>query len=166
MSEPPKLLVNKPKKSQLKQVEQPTPPPSSAPHSAPAEPVKDSFGRRYKFLWPLLIVVNISVGAYLFMRTKKKDVGPDEEVKDVSNSSGPATVVNAAVTETPVASLPIVEPPKPRQPIPEEQQRELFKWLLEEKRKIKPRDAEERKCIDEEKAILKQFIRSKSIPTL
>ncbi|KAG9151024.1 hypothetical protein Leryth_003132 [Lithospermum erythrorhizon] len=117
-------------------------------------------------LWPLLIVVNISVGAYLFMRTKKKDVGPDEEVKDVSNSSGPATVVNAAGTETPVASLPIVEPPKPRQPIPEEQQRELFKWLLEEKRKIKPRDAEERKCIDEEKAILKQFIRSKSIPTL
>jgi hypothetical protein len=37
---------------------------------------------------------------------------------------------------------------------------------LEEKRKIKPKDREEKKQIDEEKAILKQFIRAKSNPSL
>ena len=52
------------------------------------------------------------------------------------------------------------------EPIPEDQQRELFKWLLEEKRKIKPKDPEEKKRIDEEKAILKQFIRVKPIPSI
>ncbi|KAI5415154.1 hypothetical protein KIW84_040563 [Lathyrus oleraceus] len=47
-----------------------------------------------------------------------------------------------------------------RAPIPEEQQREVFKWMLEEKRKMKPKDAMEKKQIDEEKDILKQFLRS------
>nr|POE55874.1 hypothetical protein CFP56_48567 [Quercus suber] len=41
-----------------------------------------------------------------------------------------------------------------REPIPEDQQQELFKWMLEEKKKIKPKDPEEKKRIDEEKAIL------------
>lgn len=55
-------------------------------------------------------------------------------------------------------------PVKVLEPIPEDQQRELFSWMLEEKRKVKPRDREEKKRIDEDKAILKQFIRAKSIP--
>ncbi|GAA0141324.1 hypothetical protein LIER_35371 [Lithospermum erythrorhizon] len=143
MSEPPKLLVNKPKKSQLKKVEQPCSTPSSASTATAWRLLQ--FRRRYKFLWPVLLAVNFSVGAYLFMRTKKKDVEIDEEKKDVSTSS--------------IAC-------QPREPILEDQQRELFKWLLEEKRKMKPIDAFEKKCIDEEKAILKQFIRSQSIPTL
>ena len=37
---------------------------------------------------------------------------------------------------------------KLRESIPEDQQRELFKWMLEEKRKIKPKDPEEKKRID------------------
>ena len=37
---------------------------------------------------------------------------------------------------------------KLRESILEDQQRELFKWMLEEKRKIKPKDPEEKKCID------------------
>ncbi|KAG9132042.1 hypothetical protein Leryth_017824 [Lithospermum erythrorhizon] len=92
MREPPKLLVNKPKKSQLKKVEQPCSTPSSASTATalaapPAQVPKESLARRYKFLWPLLLAVNFSVGAYLFMRTKKKDVEIDEEKKDVSTSS-------------------------------------------------------------------------------
>ncbi|AEC06892.1 transmembrane protein [Arabidopsis thaliana] len=53
-----------------------------------------------------------------------------------------------------------------RKPIPEDEQKELFKWILEEKRKIEPKDRKEKKQIDEEKAILKQFIRAERIPKL
>ena len=45
-------------------------------------------------------------------------------------------------------------------------QRKLFKWMLEEKMKIKPKDPDEKKHIDEEKAILKQFFQAKSIPSV
>ena len=45
-------------------------------------------------------------------------------------------------------------------------QRKLFKWMLEEKMKIKPKDPDEKKCIDEEKAIFGQFIQAKSIPSV
>lgn len=103
--------------------------------------------------------------AYFFTRTKKKDTGEQGEVPSVPSTtvSSPAT----AVPEKPsTPAAPIIEPPKPREPIPVDQQKELFKWMLEEKRKMKPKDAEERKRIDEEKAILKQFIRAKSIPSL
>lgn len=51
-----------------------------------------------------------------------------------------------------------------RKPIPEDDQRELFKWILEEKRKIEPKDRKEKKQLDEDKAILKQFIRAERIP--
>ncbi|XP_010467903.1 PREDICTED: uncharacterized protein LOC104747888 [Camelina sativa] len=53
-----------------------------------------------------------------------------------------------------------------RKPIPEDEQKELFKWILEEKRKIEPKDRKEKKQIDQEKAILKQFIRADRIPKL
>ncbi|KAL5076287.1 hypothetical protein RYX36_015271 [Vicia faba] len=46
----------------------------------------------------------------------------------------------------------------------EEQQREVFKWMMEEKRKVTPKDAMEKKQIDEEKHFLKQFMRAMSIP--
>ena len=51
-------------------------------------------------------------------------------------------------------------------PIPADQQLDLFKWILEEKRKAKPKDLEEKKIIGEEKAILKHFIKTKSVPNL
>ncbi|KAL7095952.1 hypothetical protein ACP275_10G054800 [Erythranthe tilingii] len=53
-----------------------------------------------------------------------------------------------------------------RQPVPEEHQREIFKWILEERRKVKPLNQEEMKRIDEDKAILEEFIRSNSVPTI
>ncbi|KAF8025701.1 hypothetical protein BT93_F2513 [Corymbia citriodora subsp. variegata] len=178
--EGPKLYTNKPKKAQLKQSgKEFAPPPSSAaaasytmgsqpqPPPPPPPPPKESFARRYKFLWPLLLTVNLAVGAYLFMRTSKKDETITEEgdSKAVSSTPESTTVTTTiAATEKPVPVPIITEPIKPREPIPEDQQRELFKWILEEKRKIKPRDREERKRLDEEKAILKQFIRAKSLP--
>ncbi|KAK5792558.1 uncharacterized protein LOC108487435 isoform X2 [Gossypium arboreum] len=180
MSQGPKLYDNKPKKAQLKQFQQhqkgkefpstssgaasysmgqPPPPP-------PPQPPKESFARRYKFLWPLLLAVNFTVGAYLFMRTKKKDTNLAEDDVDLSPpvSTTPVTATPVTETQSPVSS--ITQPLKLPEPIPESQQRELFKYILEEKRKVKPKDPEEKKRLDEEKAILKQFIRAKSIPQL
>lgn len=98
----------------------------------------------------------------MFTRTKKKDIIEEEQ----GASPIPAKDTTPHVAETPVSPPPIESPVIKREPIPEDQQRELFKWILEEKRKIKPKDAEEKRRIDEEKALLKNFIRSKSIPSI
>ncbi|XWS18881.1 hypothetical protein CRYUN_Cryun32bG0082800 [Craigia yunnanensis] len=132
----------------------------------PPQPPKDSFARRYKFLWPLLLAVNFTVGAYLFTRTKKKDTSITE-ARDVGSTPVSTTTVTAPpVTEKPLPAPSIAQPVKLPEPIPESQQRELFKHVLEEKRKVKPKAPEEKKRVDEEKAILKQFIRAKSIPKI
>lgn len=175
--EGPKLYTNKPKKAQLKQhkhqqnqasssMASSNPPGSAAAAAAPPPPTKESFIRRNKFIWPLLLAVNFAVGAYLFMRTKKKDGVEEAEVPNVGPASVATTATTTTVTEKPLAPPPVIEPPKPREPIPENEQRELYKWMLDEKRKLKPKDPEEKKRIDEEKALLKQFIRAKSIPSL
>ncbi|XP_073295857.1 uncharacterized protein [Primulina huaijiensis] len=171
-----KLFTNKPKRSKLKPVTPSTIASSSStgtasvvppPTPPPPPPPKESFARRYKFTWPLLLAVNFVVGAYLFTRTGKKDVGPEEAEKPDAPATSTSTSPPAApvpISENSV-TRPTVEPVQ-RAPIPEDQQRKLYKWLLQEKRKIKPKDGEEKKRIDEEKAILKQFIRAKFIPNL
>ncbi|XP_021902898.1 uncharacterized protein LOC110818358 isoform X1 [Carica papaya] len=191
MSEAPKLYTNKPKKAtvRLKQFQEQhkgkdfTPPSSSTPSSSssasaaaasyamgsqsapppPPQPPKESFARRYKFLWPLLLTVNLAVGAYLFMRTRKNDGSTVEE--DSVPAATTSTDISNPVTEKPSPPSSSLKPVKLHKPIPENQQRELFKWMLEEKRKVKPKNSEEKKRIDEEKAILKQFIRAEVIPT-
>ncbi|KAK4773492.1 hypothetical protein SAY87_028511 [Trapa incisa] len=185
--EVPTLYANKPKKAHLKRVHElkqsdkesasslsaaarsytmGTPP----PQPPPSPPPKESFARRYKFLWPLLLTVNLAVGAYLFMRTKKKDPSAIDEKEGnvLSSPASTAVVPGATVSEKPLPlpdqSLP--EYLKPGNPIPQDQQRELLKWILEEKRKIKPNNPEEKKHIDEEKALIKHYIRAKSIPNI
>ncbi|XP_060172880.1 uncharacterized protein LOC132603713 isoform X3 [Lycium barbarum] len=119
-------------------------------------------------LYGILLLINIfssvylvSFPAYLFMRTKKNDVGAEAgEVSDSSTSAVTAVAEKQATVPAPV------QPAVVHEPIPEKQQRELMKWILEEKRKLKPKDPEEKRRIDEEKALLKQFIRAKSIPSL
>ncbi|KAL0562276.1 hypothetical protein IC582_002728 [Cucumis melo] len=172
----PKLYANKPTKAQIKQFQEQhkagdaSSSASSSMASAssssppPPQPPKESFARRYKFLWPMLLTVNLAVGAYVFMRTKKQDEHVAEE--EAAPDSAKTTKIAAPVVEESLAKPAIVEPVKVREPIPVDQQRELFKWILEEKRKIKPKDREEKKRIDEEKAILKEFIRAKSIPNI
>ncbi|KAF2301057.1 hypothetical protein GH714_019716 [Hevea brasiliensis] len=100
--------------------------------------------------------------AYLFMRTKKKDTDLEEEV--ATNVSTPPTA--SPLPEKPISLPTIAETVKLHEPIPENQQRELYKWILEEKRKVKPKDPQEKRRVDEDKAILKQFIRAKSIPSI
>lgn len=124
------------------------------------------------------------LAAYIFARPRKKDTSvehhrkaseklvkdkkaeeetkAEEEIK--AKEEVPSSIEMTQFYETTSLSAPTTEPVKVREPIPEDQQRELFKWMLEEKRKIKPKDPEEKKRIDEDKAILKQFIRAKTIP--
>lgn len=130
----------------------------------------------FKFHWCIIVVsestvivyslcwteVCVNFVAYLFMRTKKKDTDVEDEVV----APGSTTAAVTAPVEKPLPSPTIKEPPKLREPISENQQRELFKWILEEKRKVKTKDPEEKKRVDEEKAILKEFIRAKSIPSI
>lgn len=185
MSEDPKLYPNKPKKAQVKQLQQQqqkakqysSPAPASSQSSTmvaqasskPPLPPRQSFARRYKFLWPLLLTVNLGVGAYLWTKKKATSMEEGDMAGDVSSTSGSvATAKTGPVAQNPLSLPPpsTNEPTKSLEPIPENQQRELFKWLLEEQRKIKPKDPEEKRRIDEEKAILKQFIRAKSIPSI
>ncbi|RID62437.1 hypothetical protein BRARA_E01511 [Brassica rapa] len=172
--EGPKLFTNKPKKKgkmfkqtkkALKHLEAYGSTMSGDSVPPPPQPPKESFARRYKYVWPLLLTVNLAAGGYLFLRPKKKDIDSlSEEIAAKSNSAAAASVTMAKPAPSAVVAEPVVI--KAREPIPEKQQRELFKWILEEKRKVKPRNAQEKKRIDQEKAILKQFIGSKTIPTL
>ncbi|GMN53124.1 hypothetical protein TIFTF001_022269 [Ficus carica] len=109
----------------------------------------------------------------MFARPKKKDVDVENNhkalEKRVKDSKAEEEVDLSTIETIPIYETPTPPPPaavhvKVREPIPEDQQRELFKWMLEEKRKVKPKDPEEKKRIDEDKAILKQFIRAKTIP--
>ncbi|KAK9066185.1 hypothetical protein SSX86_013506 [Deinandra increscens subsp. villosa] len=137
---------------------------SASPPQPPLPPPKESLGRRYKFIWPLLIALNVSIGAYLYTRTNKEEKPEEEE---------PATAVSSTVPSTNISTVSVshtsIPPPtirQPLKPIPMDQQRELLKWILEEKRKVKTKDPKEKKQNDEEKALLKQLIRAKSIPSL
>uniref|UniRef100_A0A5B7B9T4 Uncharacterized protein n=1 Tax=Davidia involucrata TaxID=16924 RepID=A0A5B7B9T4_DAVIN len=132
----------------------------------PPPPPKESLAQRYKLVWRVLLISNLALGAYMFARARKKDTSVEDSKAAAKIPSVPIETATTPVPEEPALSPPITKPVTARQPIPEDQQRELFKWILEEKRKIKPKDPEEKKRIDEEKAILKQFIRAKSIPSL
>ncbi|XP_012076919.1 uncharacterized protein LOC105637874 isoform X2 [Jatropha curcas] len=140
-------------------------PESQDPHLA----AKESRMKRYKPIWRILLISNLALGAYMFAMARKKnlsmtDIKTAKEGQEDSKTLGEDLLdsTTASIPQTPFASSDIL---KPKEPIPEDQQRELFKWILEEKRKVKPKDPEEKKRIDEEKAILKQFIRAKSIPS-
>ncbi|KZV21615.1 hypothetical protein F511_17640 [Dorcoceras hygrometricum] len=120
---------------------------------------------RYKVLWRVFLIANFGLGAYMFAQAgKKKRVKEKTETPvDVTST---LTTVTTHTDEEPIVAQPKTTPVIVRQPIPEDQQRELFKWMLGEKRRVKPNNREEKLRIDKEKAILKEFLRSKSIPSI
>ncbi|KAG5559209.1 hypothetical protein RHGRI_008950 [Rhododendron griersonianum] len=144
---------------------------SSSP--PPPHPPTESLARRYnKVVWRTLLLSNLVLGGdswqkvYMLARAGKKERAAENRKARAKEPSTPVATTATSVPEEPLLSPPIIEPVKVREPIPEDQQRELFKWILEEKRKVKPKDREEKKRIDEEKALLKEFIHAKSIPSL
>ncbi|KAF8036361.1 hypothetical protein BT93_C2163 [Corymbia citriodora subsp. variegata] len=155
---------------------EPLPPPPTPPPPPPPPPVDvpsptGSQAARFKPVWRLLLISNLVLGAYIFSRAGKRDkiktanreVEESKAEKEVSAS--PPINMDTYAEESLLQYL-AMKPVKIHRPVPEEEKRELFKWILEEKRKVKPQNREEKKQIDEEKAILKQFIRAESIPNL
>ncbi|KAJ7955883.1 Beta-mannosyltransferase [Quillaja saponaria] len=141
---------------------------------SPPLPPKESVSKGSKVVWRVLLISNLAIGAYIFARARKKDSAlvNSTSAEKAENSkaavkvpSVPSTTSTTSIFEEELLPPPVTMPMKVRDPIPEEQQRELFKWMLEEKRKIKTKDPVEKKKIDEEKAILKQFLRAESVPT-
>ncbi|PAN17761.1 hypothetical protein GQ55_3G146100 [Panicum hallii var. hallii] len=126
----------------------PPPPPPPPPPEA-----RKGFMRR---MFPFLLAANLFVGVYVLVRTYRKDSAKD-------SATDPATASTSSAGK-PVE--PVTVPRKELPPIPEDEQRQLYKWMLEEKRKIKPCNAAEKKKLDEEKALLKEFIRAGSLPSL
>ncbi|PON50454.1 WD repeat containing protein [Parasponia andersonii] len=148
--------------------------PPSTSFPPPPLPPKESVTRRYKLVWRLLLISNLALGAYIFARPRKKDTSTvkdskasEKAIKDSkaeekmkADEEVRSAIEMTQIYETATLPPPAKEPVKVHEPIPEDQQRELFKWMLEEKRKVKSKDPEEKKRIDEDKAILKQFIPS------
>ncbi|KAM3413354.1 hypothetical protein ACQJBY_004500 [Aegilops geniculata] len=135
----------------------PAPPPPPPPQPTAAE-AKKGFMRR---MFPFLLAVNAFVGAYMLVRTYYKD-SPAKTADSAAATAAPSTPsVAAESTEPPVAT-----PAKVLPPIPEDEQRRVYKWMLEEKRKVRPRDAAEKKRLDDDKALLKQIIRADTLPVL
>ncbi|XAR53434.1 hypothetical protein NMG60_11021984 [Bertholletia excelsa] len=134
----------------------------------PPQPPKESLARRYKVVWRVLLISNLTLGAYMFARARKKDtaVGHGKAESKLPPPPVETTETAALKPEEPVLLPPVIKPVKFREPIPEDRQRELFKWILGEKRKVKPNDWEDKRQIDEEKALLKQFICAESIPRI
>ncbi|KAK7329699.1 hypothetical protein VNO77_23874 [Canavalia gladiata] len=127
--------------------------------------------KRCKFIWRLLLLSNLAFGAFLFARAKRRDSMEINRKTTHKLHKGKATVELPPESTTSSIDInyddffvPVIAPVEMRAPITEEQQREIFKWMLEEKRRLKPKNPEEKKQIDEEKAILKQFLHAKSIP--
>ncbi|KAF7022673.1 hypothetical protein CFC21_035343 [Triticum aestivum] len=137
------------------------PDPAAVPPKAPQPPVK---GAIMRCVFPFLLATNIFTGVYVFAKTYKRD----QDKKNAETAAAAAAA--AALSAPPVAVAKPAEPaPPPKRvlpPLSEDEQRQVYKWMLEEKRKSKPRDAAEKNKINEEKALLKEIIRADSLPRL
>ncbi|WVZ69960.1 hypothetical protein U9M48_018672 [Paspalum notatum var. saurae] len=144
-------------------------PDPTAPPQAPSA-ARVAFMRR---IFPFLLATNVFVGVYVFAKTYKRDQEKkkaEAAAATVAALSSPesATTANAKAPVPPPAPAPAPAPAPKRvlPPLSDDEQRQVYKWMLEEKRKIKPRNAAEKKTINEEKALLKEFIKAESLPKL
>ncbi|MED6216478.1 hypothetical protein PIB30_008177 [Stylosanthes scabra] len=136
------------------------------------QPVTSLLMRRCKIAWRLLLLFNFTLGAYLFasaqLRELKENRGRKAHRLHKSRTSAEVPhkdpITDSMEWNYDDLLVPATTPVAVRNPLLEEQQREVLQWMLQEKRKMKAKDKAEKKQIDEEKAILKRFLRAKSIP--
>uniref|UniRef100_A0ACD5T6I2 Uncharacterized protein n=1 Tax=Avena sativa TaxID=4498 RepID=A0ACD5T6I2_AVESA len=133
--------------------------PKPKPQGAPAPPpptaeAKKGFMRR---MFPFLLAVNLFVGAYVVVRTYYKDSPSNKAAADTDPAAADTPLPEPVATVVPTRVFP---------PIPEDEQRRVYRWMLDEKRKVKPRDKAEKRKLDDEKALLKEIIRAESLPKL
>ncbi|KAI3727320.1 hypothetical protein L1987_67133 [Smallanthus sonchifolius] len=124
----------------------------------------DKLDREHNIIFLQKYVILHVFVAYLYTRTNKEEKTEVDEPATAVSSTLPSTGISTASAGHTSTSTPAIRDPV--KPIPVDQQRELLKWILEEKRKVKTKDPQEKKQNDEEKALLKQLIRAKSIPSL
>ncbi|KAH9317695.1 hypothetical protein KI387_019464, partial [Taxus chinensis] len=115
----------------------------------------EPFLYRHRYLLSGLVLLNAGIGGYIFLENKKRATDVVEVQDKIPEVVEDKTVVKEEKGETLPSTSVVTAPPK----ISAEEQLQIWKWMLEEKRKIKAADPAEKKRIDEEKAILKQFIR-------
>ncbi|CAO2165292.1 unnamed protein product [Urochloa humidicola] len=138
-------------------------PEPAAPPQAPSA-AKGVFMRR---IFPFLLATNVFIGVYVFAKTYKRD-----QEKKNAEAAAAAAAVAALSSPSPTAKAADPAPapaPAPKRVVPplsEDEQRQVYKWMLEEMRKAKPRDPAEKNKINEEKALIKEFIRAESLPRL
>ncbi|CAL9107487.1 unnamed protein product, partial [Musa textilis] len=95
---------------------------------------------------------------YVLLRTSKKESTEKDEEAVGEVPASPVATIKPVIPDKKQVIGPIPAPLKVLPPIAEQEQRELFQWILEEKRKVKPGDRAEKKKIDEEKALLKHCL--------
>ncbi len=100
---------------------------------------------------------------------KAPDTEPEAQIAKPQETPQQAPSTIMAPTNTPSQERvppPPPPPPPPKPIVSSEQQREILQWILEEKRKIKPRNKVEKAQINEEKQYLKKLIRGQELPVL
>ncbi|GJY80768.1 hypothetical protein Tco_0493519 [Tanacetum coccineum] len=79
---------------------------SGSPASPPPPPPKG----RSKFIWPLLLALNFSIGAHLYMRTNKEEkTEGDAPATGVTSSPTSTAISTAAVNHVPTSPPAIAE---------------------------------------------------------
>ncbi|KAM0831959.1 hypothetical protein ACQ4PT_065198 [Festuca glaucescens] len=128
----------------------------------PQPPVKGAIMRR---VFPFLLATNVFIGVYVFAKTYKRD-----QDKKNAEAAAAAAAAAAALASPPAPIAKPAEPaPPPKRvfpPLSQDEQRQVYKWMLEEKRRTKPQTAAEKTKINEEKALLKEIIRAEYLPRL
>ncbi|KAI3754192.1 hypothetical protein L1987_53970 [Smallanthus sonchifolius] len=94
-----------------------TPPPPPPPQ-APPQPPKESFVRGYKFVWRILLISNLALGAYIFTRPRKKDATKKDK-KHTELLSAP---------DIPDSERAAITPSHEPESTPESQWSKTFKW--------------------------------------
>ncbi|KVI01202.1 uncharacterized protein LOC112500774 [Cynara cardunculus var. scolymus] len=97
----------------------PTPPPP------PPQPPKESLARGYKFVWRILLISNLALGAYIFTRPRKKEaVKKDKKPTEIQS----APEIKIIPDSEGVVATPAYDPENKPIPIPENQWSKPFKW--------------------------------------
>ncbi|KHN06608.1 hypothetical protein glysoja_040113, partial [Glycine soja] len=121
-----------------------TPPPASVPPTG-------LLMKRCKFIWRLLLLSNLAFGAYLFASAKQcysmeinRRTAQKSHKGKASVEVSPESITSSIDFNYNDFFVPVTTPVKVQAPIPEEQC-EIFQWMLEEKRKLKPKNPLEKK---------------------
>ena len=109
----------------------------------------------FEIYWSVVVVFFHdlhSIAAYLFASAKPRDSMEINRRTAQKSHKGKASVEVSPESITSSIDfnyndffVPVTTPVKVQAPIPEEQQREIFQWMLEEKRKLKPKNPVEKK---------------------